>query len=472
MTWLGGIAEISAMLFLSLTFEFSFFFTIFVKTFSKLKFMKRYIATILALVASATLSAQQVYRTEFSVFDLREAALRNDHSKTEHHIRFAPKTIEAVGKVEVVGQTVNMPTAWSDYNVYLHIQNTIKAYDLVVNEQLVASVEDSYTPADFLLSPYLRQGDNEILLLLRRSQSIELHNGSKSNLVEQFRGSYLFAQHRKHIFDYDARIVESGKTLNLELDIAVRNDFNFEEVVQVGYDIYSPENKLIDYAVREFPVAGRSVDTLRIRTSLGEESRFLWSDKSPKLYRLTLYTKRDGKPREYISFRIGAGTSSFAEGKLLRNGKPIVVKSARYNARTTYNEALAEIKALKATGVNTLLPDNPQPEWFYDICDGLGIYVVERANINPDENPTNRKIGGTPSNNPELVGEYLARIKAMYYRTRNHSCIVAYALGGDAAGNGYNMYKAYQWLKSVEKHRAVICTSADGEWNSDLDKIE
>ena len=248
----------------------------------------------------------------------------------------------------------------------------------------------------------------------------------------------------------------------------MRNDFNFEEVVQVGYDIYSPENKLIDYAVREFPVAGRTIDTLRIRTSLGEESRFLWSDKNPKLYRLTLYTKRDGKPREYISFRLGAGTSTFADGKLLRNGKAITVKSARYNARTTYNEALAEIKALKATGVNTLLPDNPQPEWFYDICDGLGIYVVERANINPDENSTNRKIGGTPSNNPELVGEYLARVKAMYYRTRNHSCIVAYSLGGDAAGNGYNMYKAYQWLKGVEKQRAVICTSADGEWNTDL----
>ena len=246
--------------------------------------MKRFIAIISALLALNTLSAQQVYRTEFSVFDLREGALKNDHSKTEHHIRFAPTSIEAVGKVEVVGQSVDLPTAWSDYNVYLHIQNTIKAYDLVVNEQLVASVEDSYTPADFLLSPYLRQGKNEILLLLRRSESLELHDGSKSNLVEQFRGSYLFAQHRKHIYDYDARIVQSanGKGLNLELDIMVRNDFNFEEPLLVGYDIYSPEEKLIDYAVREFPVAGRSIDTLRIRTSLGEESRFLWSNSNPK----------------------------------------------------------------------------------------------------------------------------------------------------------------------------------------------
>ena len=241
--------------------------------------MKRFTIVILALTACATLSAQQVYRTEFSVFDLREAALKNDHSRTEHHIRFAPKTIEAVGKVEVVGQTVEFPTAWSDYNVYIHIQNTIKAYDLVVNEQLVASVEDSYTPADFLLSPYLRQGKNEILLLLRRSECIELNSGSKSNLVEQFRGSYIFAQHRKHIYDYDARIVQSanGKSLALELDILVRNDFNYEEVVQVGYDIYSPDNKLIDYAVRDLPVAGRSIDTLQIRTSLGEESRYFIS---------------------------------------------------------------------------------------------------------------------------------------------------------------------------------------------------
>ena len=412
--------------------------------------------------------AQRLYRTEFSVYDTRPDAISADHSRTERHIAFVPKTIEVVGKVEVVGQKFNMPTAWSDYNVYLHIQNTIKAYDLVVNEQLVASVEDAYTPADFLLSPYLRQGDNEVLLLLRRSEAIVLNEGAQSNLVEQFRGSYLFAQHRRHIYDYDARIEQHGKSLALVLDVIARNDFNYEEVVQIGYDIYSPEGKLIDYAVRDFAVAGRSVDTLRIRTSLGEEGRFLWSNASPQLYRLTLYTKRDSKPREYHTFRLGAGSTTFADGKIYRNGKEVKINSVKYNARTTREEALAEIKALRAKGYNTLLPDAPQPKWFYDICDGEGVYVIERANINPVSESNNRKVGGTPSNNPELVGEYLARVKAMYYRTRNHTCIIAYALGGESAGNGYNMYKAYEWLKSVEKRRAVICPSADGEWNTDL----
>ena len=43
----------------------------------------------------------------------------------------------------------------------------------------------------------------------------------------------------------------------------------------------------------------------------------------------------------------------------------------------------------------------------------------------------------------------------MYYRSRNFTCVIAYSLGGPS-GNGYNMYKAYQWLKSVEKSRPVI----------------
>ena len=436
--------------------------------------MKRAFFALLVSLICASASAQQIYRSEFSVFDLREGALKNDHSRTERHIVFAPKSSEVVNNIEVVSQTVELPTAWSDFNIYLHVQNTLNAYHLVINDLMVASIEDPHTPADFLLSPYLRQGSNEILLLIHQPEHAELNKGSQSCSTERFKGSYLFAQHRKHIYDYDARIVpnSNGKGFSLELDIMVRNDFNFEEMVLVGYDIYSPEEKLLDYAVREFSVPGRSIDTLQVRTNLGEDSRFAWSNANPKLYRLTLYTKRDGKPREYISFNIGAGRTTFADGKILRNGKPIAVKSAQYSVTGNYSDTQTQIKALRAKGINTLLPKNPQPEWFYDICDALGMYVIERANINPVDEAQNRKVGGTPSNNPALAEEYLARVKAMYYRTRNHSCIIAYALGGDQAGNGYNMYKAYQWLKGIEKERAVICTSADGEWNTDLDKIE
>jgi beta-galactosidase/beta-glucuronidase len=60
----------------------------------------------------------------------------------------------------------------------------------------------------------------------------------------------------------------------------------------------------------------------------------------------------------------------------------------------------------------------------------------------------------------------------MYWRTRNHPCIIAYSICGPQAGNGYCLYKAYEEAKSIESRRAIICPSADGEWNTDIDKIE
>ena len=69
-----------------------------------------------------------------------------------------------------------------------------------------------------------------------------------------------------------------------------------------------------------------------------------------------------------------------------------------------------------------------------------------------------------------LADEYLERVRNMYYRSRNHTCIIGFALGGES-GNGYNMYKAYQWLKSVEPSRPVICIDAGGEWDTDLEIV-
>lgn len=438
--------------------------------------MKKISIAVASVLIAATAYGQsaRIYRTEFVPYDTREDALAKNCANTVHYLRYSPTAIGSDGRTEIVGETVAIPTSWSDYDVYLHIENTVKAYDVSINGRTVAGTDDSYTPADYLISPYLRQGGNEIALRLRRADAPELNDDAKSGLREQFAGCYIFAQHKLHVFDYDAaiRFDESGRNAVLTLDVVVGNSFNYPEPVNVGYDIYAPNGKLIDYAVREIVVDGRSRDTLRIRTALGDAKGFAWSSANASLYKLMLYVKRDGKPREYIPFRAGLGRSSFDGQTLTRNGTAVKIRSTAYDARTTRKEAMADIRALKKQGFNTLVPSNPQPKWFYDLCDGLGMYVIERANINPALRKDDRSINGTPSNNPALVDEYLRRVKAMYYRTRNHTCIIAYALGGERAGNGYNMYKAYEWLKSVEPERAVICTTADGEWNTDIDEIK
>lgn len=431
--------------------------------------MRRVAFFAILMLVAFSVSAQRVYRSEFTVYDVRDDALSRDHSRTTNHIVYMPLPLGSVGNIELIGTKIEIPASWKDYNVYLHIENTIKAYDVAVNGKLVASTSDPYTPADYLISPYLIQGVNEVVLLLRTSEYGELNADAQNSLREQAEGCYLFAQHRTSVYDFDAAITaDSEGKLHLELDVIVGNDFNYEEPISVGYDVYTPERKLVDYAVREIKVAGRSRDTLKVRLNLGAESRYLWSEKQAGLYRTTLYIKRNGKPFEYLTTRVGAGVTTYADGKILRNGEAIDISLKEYNARTNRSECRKDILAFKVEGINTLMPDTPQPSWFYDLCDDLGMYVIESTSINPRDKSDDRKVGGTPSNNPELVEEYIKRVKSMYYRTRNRACIIGYSLGGKHAGNGYCMYKAYQWLKSVEKNRPVICRTADGEWNTDV----
>ena len=255
----------------------------------------------------------------------------------------------------------------------------------------------------------------------------------------------------------------------LELAIVAQNGFNYDEPVTVGYDIYSPQGKLLEFNMQEVTIPGRSTDTVRFTPFIYGTNANKWEPgaKNPPLYKVMLFTRRDGAYREYMPLKIGFGKTELVDGRLTRFDKELKLVKTGYNAAADRKTTLAELKTLKAKGNNTICPDYPQPGWFYDLCDELGLYVIDCANINAPEKRDDRKVGGTPSNDPSLADEYLERVKAMYYRSRNHSCVIAFALGGES-GNGYNMYKAYEWLKSVEKSRPVICADADGEWNSDL----
>ena len=343
------------------------------------------------------------------------------------------------------------------------------AYTLTVNDTEVAEVEDSSTPAEFALTPYIREGKNAVVLTLRRSAADALNAAPASR--KAFENSYLYTQNKRSIRDFEIALVPDStrKFGVLELAIVAQNAFNYDEPVTVGYDIYSPQGKLLDFNIREVVIPGRMTDTVRFTPFIYGTNANKWEPgaKNPPLYKVMLFTRRDGAYREYMPLKIGFGKTEFTDGRITRFDKEIKLVKTRYNAAADRKTTLAELKTLKSKGSNTVCPDYPQPAWFYELCDELGLYVIDRANINAPDRRDDRRVGGTPSNDPALADEYLERVKAMYYRSRNHTCVVAFALGGES-GNGYNMYKAYEWLKSVEKSRPVIYTDADGEWNSDL----
>lgn len=413
--------------------------------------------------------AGRIHRTEVIPYDTRRDAEARNREAGGYYLAFSPRQMAAAGDMAVSGATLDIPYAWTDGVIYLHLENVGSAYSLWINDRPVAEVEDPATPAEFAVSPYIRQGANDIRLVLRPSATPQINPATPRR--EAFANSYLYYQNKRSIRDFEIALVpDSTRRFGvLELAIVAQNAFNYDEKVTVGYDIYSPQGKLLEFNMTEITIPGRSTDTVRFSPFIYHTYKNKWEagSKTPPLYKVMLFTRRNGVYKEYMPLKIGFGKTELVDGRIMRLGKELKPVKAGYNAAADRKTTLAELKALKAKGKNTICPDYPQPAWFYELCDSLGLYVIDRANINAPERSGDRTVGGTPSNDPRLVGDYLERVKAMYYRSRNFTCVIAYSLGGPS-GNGYNMYKAYQWLKSVEKSRPVIYSDTDGEWNSDL----
>lgn len=434
--------------------------------------MKRFVLLGIALFSIITVVAQdaQIFRSEFITYDKREDALADNREGIARYMAFSPKFLTAGGGEERFLQNVGLDSSLNDYNVFLHLENVGGAYTLLINNVEAARVEDALTPADFSISPWLHQGNNEIIVCVRESLTPQLQEGVDEPKRKQFEGCYIFAQRRLAVLDYEVvlRPDSTRSFAKLDLRVVANNDFNYTETIQIGYDIRDAKGKLLEYSVNELEVEGRSTDTLRFHPDIYHAYENKWGEGKAPLYKMTLYIKRNGMLWEYIPFTVGFGQTEVRDGKVYRFDKELKLKrKEHFNALSDAKTTMAAIAQLKKEGYNTLCPDYPQPKWFYDVCDKAGIYVIDKANINSMAG-ADRKVGGTPSNDPALKDEYLRRVKAMYYRSRNHSCVIGFALGGKMSGNGYNMYKAYQWLKSVEKSRPVIYEGSDGEWNSDL----
>jgi len=429
-------------------------------------------AALLSLSGAAAQQCARIGRTEVVPYDTRHNAEARNRAASGHTIDFRPQTAAVTeGPLcAVLRQEIEIPYVWTDGCVYLHIENPQRACELWINDRKVARIDDPLTPAEFDITSFVRQGKNDFKLLTFNDRSrLDATNPTRFG---DFENSYLYFQNKRSIRDFEIALTPDtlGRDFAmLDLRIIAQNMFNYEETVEVGYDIYSPQGKLLEFNIQEVTIPGRSTDTVRFTPFIYHAYENKWepSGRNQPLYKVMLFTRRNGAYKEYMPLRIGFGKTELIDGQITRFGKPIKLNAFRYNAAADAKTTAAQLQSLRKQGCNTVAPDYPQPAWFYELCDELGLYVIDRADIHAPDRRDDRRVGGTPSNDPALADEYMERVKAMYYRSRNFTCVAAYALGGEA-GNGYNMYKAYQWLKSAERARPVICVDADGEWNSDL----
>ena len=218
-----------------------------------------------------------------------------------------------------------VPFAWVDRQLFLRLGAVGGAYEVRVNGQRVAYTQDGYTPAEFDVTRYAKEGNNSLeVVAYTGSIGCKLENFDAPVSLHIPDRSYIVAQPRVRIRDIvaDTRL-EGGNGL-LSLGVVLKSHLlNFKEY-NIYYELIAPDGNTVSSGHREARFDMRREDTVRFFANLPDIRP--WSHESPNLYTLQLKTQYEGRFQEYVSFEIGFREVRMQEGKLLINGREFPAK--------------------------------------------------------------------------------------------------------------------------------------------------
>ena len=380
-----------------------------------------------------------------------------------------PPALPEVFPAAVYHRTFTVPEGWAGRTVFLNLAGVKSGTYVYVNGKEIGYSEDSKNLARFEVTSALKEGENDLTLKVYRYSTgsyLECQDFWRISGIE--RDVYLSSEKTPARFDFS--IVS---TLDPTLTKGIfRMNMRSTGRSEVSYELIDKDGEVVADAIYEFRGDITTVsDTIRnVRT---------WSAETPELY--TLLLRVNG---EYTRFRVGFRRIEIAtvqdNGRdvkaLLVNGRPVKFKGVNMHEHNPYTghyqtreNILEDLTLMKMANINAIRTCHyPPPREFYELCDSLGFYVYDEANI--ESHGMGYRLDRTLGNNATWQAKHIDRILNMYGRTADYACVTILSLGNEA-GNGVNFYEAYRVLKALEKdgqNRPVCYERAEREWNTDM----
>ncbi|MBO5402895.1 MAG: DUF4981 domain-containing protein [Clostridia bacterium] len=314
-------------------------------------------------------------------------------------------------------------------DTYVSFQGVETAFYLWLNGVFVGYSEDTFTPSEFNITPYLKEKNNRL--------AVEVYQYSTASWLEDqdfwrfsgiFRDVYLYAVPKAHVRDlavtaaYDH--INGTGSLSVKADVASEAQYTLKTrlVDEEGNTVYSvdalPENQILP-----------SVSP--------------WSAEIPYLY--TLYVdvlSEDGNIIETATTDVGFRTFELKDGLMCLNGKRILFKGvdrhefSAYRGRAINEEdMLWDIEFLKQNNINAVRTSHyPNNSLWYKLCDRYGIYLIDEANLETHGTWCNAERADykVPASVPYWRGAVLDRARSMYQRDKNHPSVLIWSCGNEA----------------------------------------
>ena len=393
-----------------------------------------------------------------------------------------------------------LPEGFIKNGLYISFQGVESGFALWLNGSYVGYSEDSFTPSEFDLTPYVKEGENKLAVkVFKWTSSSWCEDQDFYRFSGIFRSVYLYTMPKVHVYDLKVQplVEESLENAKLVLDMEICGKV---ETVEKSADDAKMQNVSAKItltgsrddskegaagSVSENTIFSETIsfqsnntsDTIRFTDTGAATVHFeqqvshpaLWSAEHPDLYTLTVeLLDESGNSVEFISQNIGFRRFEMKDGIMTLNGKRIVFKgvnrhefSSKTGRAVSKEEVLQDIITMKQNNINAIRTCHyPDASGIYELCDRYGLYMIAENNLESHGSWDAASHGLVPKDtivpgdNMDWEPMMLDRVNSCYQRDKNHPAILIWSVGNESYG-GKVIFDMSEKFRAVDPHRLV-----------------
>lgn len=327
---------------------------------------------------------------------------------------------------------------------YIYFEGVYNRSEVYLNGHLLGKRPNGYISFLYDLTPYLKEGDNVLSVRVDHSRYADSRWYTGSGI---YRDVWLVSAPEIHIAQWGIGWKATSltdKQATVAVDMEVQKHISTTDKLELQATLYDADGKQV--AQRRTRVAdgseGISKETLTLKISRPHR----WNLDAPYLYTLTTDLLSNGQRIDGSTTNVGLRTLEFDANKgFALNGNWMKVKGVciHHDAGVLGSVVPPEVWKrrlinLKEIGVNAIrMSHNPQAPIVYDLCDQLGLLVMDEAS-DEWEFPKRKWIQGWNKGEPGFDGTYdffeewiEQDVTDMVRRDRNHPSIFLWSIGNE-----------------------------------------
>ena len=357
---------------------------------------------------------------------------------------------------------ITVPANWKGKDIIAHFGAVSSNMYLWVNGKYVGYSEDSKLEAEFDLTPYLKPGQKNVIAfqVFRWCDGTYLEDQDFFRYTGVARDCYLYTRNKKRIDDLRVTpdLDSEYKNGSLAVNLKLKGSAN------VTLELLDAQNNVV--ASDDVKGSGNVSTTLKL------DNPNKWTAETPYLYTLRATLKDGSKVSEVVPVKVGFRKIELKNAQILVNGQPVLFKGADRHEmdpdggyHVSRERMIQDIQIMKQFNLNAVRTCHyPDDNFWYELCDQYGIYVVAEANIESHGMGYGDK---TLAKEPMYKKAHLERNQRNVQRSFNHPSIIFWSLGNEA-GYGPNFEAAYDWVKAEDPSRAVQYEQAGQHGKTDI----